>query len=111
MPFMAVDAWFGLFAPRGTDAARVTHLAEAFLGALSQPETATRATQAGLTAAPMPPAEFAAFQAADEDSPIAMKHLVRAVANEYGRQGRLTLEADFGMFHEVIKVGACANGS
>ena len=52
----------------------------------------------------------AAFQAADEDSPIAMKHLVRAVANEYGKQGRLTLEADFGMFHEVIKVGARANG-
>jgi len=53
----------------------------------------------------------AAFQAADEDSPIAMKHLVRAVANEYGKQGRLTLEADFGMFHEVIKVGARANGT
>ncbi|MDA0173856.1 ATP-binding protein [Solirubrobacter taibaiensis] len=52
----------------------------------------------------------AAFQAADEDSAIAMKHLVRAVANEYGKQGRLTLEADFGMFHDVIKVGARANG-
>ena len=40
-----------------------------------------------------------------------MKHLVRAVANEYGKQGRLTLEADFGMFHDVIKVGARANGA
>ncbi len=37
----------------------------------------------------------AAFQAADEDVPIAMRHLVRAVAQEYGKQGRLTLEADF----------------
>lgn len=49
-----------------------------------------------------------AFEAADDDSPIGMRHLVRAVANEYGKQGRLTLEADFGSFHEVIKVGAKA---
>ena len=52
----------------------------------------------------------AAFQAADDDGVIGMRHLVRAVALEYGKQGRLTLEADFGMFHEVIKVGARANG-
>jgi ATPase family associated with various cellular activities (AAA) len=52
-----------------------------------------------------------AFQAADEDSPISMRHLVRAVAQEYGKQGRLTLEADFERFHEVIRVGATrANG-
>jgi SpoVK/Ycf46/Vps4 family AAA+-type ATPase len=48
----------------------------------------------------------AAFQAADDDGPIGMSHLVRAVAQEYGKQGRLTLEADFERFHEVIKVGA-----
>jgi SpoVK/Ycf46/Vps4 family AAA+-type ATPase len=47
-----------------------------------------------------------AFQAADEDAPISMRHLVRAVAQEYGKQGRLTLEADFERFHEVIRVGA-----
>ena len=47
-----------------------------------------------------------AFMAADENEPIGMTHLVRAVASEYGKQGRLTLEADFGAFHEVIKVGA-----
>ena len=35
-----------------------------------------------------------------------MRHLIRAVAQEYGKQGRLTLEADFERFHEVIKVGA-----
>ncbi|MBS7788903.1 tripartite tricarboxylate transporter substrate binding protein [Roseococcus sp. SDR] len=65
VPFMAVDAWFGLFAPRGVDAARVTRLSEAFLGALAQPETAERAAQAGLNAAPMGPADFAAFQLAE----------------------------------------------
>ena len=37
----------------------------------------------------------AAFQAADDDGVIGMRHLVRAVALEYGKQGRLTLEADF----------------
>ena len=40
----------------------------------------------------------AAFQAADEDDEIEMRHLVRAVAQEYGKQGRLTLEADFERF-------------
>jgi SpoVK/Ycf46/Vps4 family AAA+-type ATPase len=33
----------------------------------------------------------AAFQAADDDGVIGMRHLVRAVALEYGKQGRLTL--------------------
>jgi hypothetical protein len=45
----------------------------------------------------------AAFQAADEDSSIEMRHLVRAVAQEYGKQGRLTLEADFERFHELVR--------
>ncbi len=48
----------------------------------------------------------AAFQAADDDGAISMRHLVRAVAQEYGKQGRLTLEADFERFHDLIKVGA-----
>jgi tripartite-type tricarboxylate transporter receptor subunit TctC len=65
VPFMAVDAWFGLFAPRGVDVARVARLSDAFLGALAQPETAARAVQAGLNAAPMPPAEFTTFQQAE----------------------------------------------
>jgi AAA+ superfamily predicted ATPase len=47
----------------------------------------------------------AAFQAADEDEAIHMRHLVRAVAQEYAKQGRLTLEADFERFHELIRVG------
>ncbi|HEY1517917.1 MAG TPA: ATP-binding protein [Solirubrobacteraceae bacterium] len=45
----------------------------------------------------------AAFRAADEGSPIGMRHLVRAVAQEYGKQGRLTLEADFERFHELVR--------
>ncbi|WP_424814144.1 Bug family tripartite tricarboxylate transporter substrate binding protein [Roseococcus sp. YIM B11640] len=65
VPFMQVDAWFGLFAPRGVEAARVDALSAAFLDALSQPEVAARAVQAGLNAAPMGPADFTIFQAAE----------------------------------------------
>ena len=39
---------------------------------------------------------------ADEDEPIHMLHLVRAVAQEYAKQGRLTLEADFERFSDLI---------
>ena len=46
----------------------------------------------------------AAFQAADEDAEIGMRHLIRAVAQEYGKEGRLTLEADFERFHELVRV-------
>ncbi len=45
----------------------------------------------------------AAFRAADEGGPIGMSHLVRAVAQEYGKQGRLTLEADFERFHDLVR--------
>jgi SpoVK/Ycf46/Vps4 family AAA+-type ATPase len=47
----------------------------------------------------------AAFQAADENESIHMRHLVRAVAQEYAKQGRLTLEADFERFHDLIRAG------
>jgi hypothetical protein len=47
----------------------------------------------------------AAFQAADEGTEITMRHLVRAVAQEFGKQGRLTLETDFEQFHELIRPG------
>jgi hypothetical protein len=50
----------------------------------------------------------AAFRAADRDEEIAMRHLVQAVAQEYAKQGRLTLEADFARFHELVR--APANG-
>jgi AAA+ superfamily predicted ATPase len=48
----------------------------------------------------------AAFRAADENADISMQHLVRAVAQEYGKQGRLTLEADFERFHGLLRVPA-----
>ena len=52
----------------------------------------------------------AAFQAADDADVIEMRHLVRAVALEYGKLGRLTLETDFEQFHSLIKPGATSNG-
>ena len=45
----------------------------------------------------------AAFSAADEDTEIEMRHLVRAVAQEYAKQGRLTLEADFERFYADVR--------
>ena len=56
--------------------------------------------------------EEAAEQGADEGV-IGMRHLVRAVALEYGKQGRLTLEADFEHFHELIRTpgGTPRNGA
>jgi ATPase family associated with various cellular activities (AAA) len=47
----------------------------------------------------------AAFLAADDGGTITMDHLVRAVALEYGKLGRLTLEADFERFHSAIRAG------
>jgi hypothetical protein len=47
----------------------------------------------------------AAFLAAEEGEPITMRHLVRGVALEYGKLGRLTLEADFDRFHQLIRRG------
>jgi ATPase family associated with various cellular activities (AAA) len=46
-----------------------------------------------------------AFQAADEDTSITMRHLIRSVAQEFGKQGRLTLQTDFEHFHELIGPG------
>src|SRR6201999_829709 len=45
----------------------------------------------------------AAFRAADEGSQIEMRHLVRAGAQEYGKQGGLTLETDFERFHPMVR--------
>jgi len=47
----------------------------------------------------------AAVIAADESGRIGMEHLVRAVALEYAKLGRLTVEADFGRFHELVRAG------
>jgi tripartite-type tricarboxylate transporter receptor subunit TctC len=62
VPYMAVDAWFGLFAPRGTPDAAVARLSAAFLAALGDAENARRVDAAGFNLAPLSPSEFAAFQ-------------------------------------------------
>jgi tripartite-type tricarboxylate transporter receptor subunit TctC len=65
VPYMAVDAWFGLFAPHGTPAPVVTRFADAALGALRDAAIAPRLAGAGFTVSPLAPAEFAAFQRAE----------------------------------------------
>lgn len=65
VPYMAVDAWFGLFAPAGLPAPLAQRLADAFLGALRDGEAQRRLQAAGFTLDPMGPAEFAAFQRAE----------------------------------------------
>jgi hypothetical protein len=45
----------------------------------------------------------AAFMAADAGGEIGMEHLIRAVALEYNKLGRLTIEADFEQFFGVIR--------
>jgi hypothetical protein len=45
----------------------------------------------------------AAFRAAEDGTSIGMRHLVRAVAQEYDKQGRLTLETDFAGFHSLVR--------
>ena len=47
----------------------------------------------------------AAFLAAEDGGSISMRHLIRGVALEYGKLGRLTLESDFDRFHELIRPG------
>jgi hypothetical protein len=44
----------------------------------------------------------AAFLAADEDSPVAMGHLIQATGREYRKLGRLTLESEFGPYHGLV---------
>ena len=65
MPYMAVDAWFGLFAPRGVPEPQVLRIATAFLGALADPDNSRRVEAAGFNQAPMMPEDFAGFQRAE----------------------------------------------
>jgi len=62
---LAVDAWFGLWAPARTPAEIVARLSDALLGILNQPAMRERLTGQGFVTAPMPAAEFAAFQRAE----------------------------------------------
>lgn len=64
-PTMAVDAWFGLWAPARTPAPVIARLAEALPRILAEPEMAARLATLGFTPAPLGPTEFAAFQRAE----------------------------------------------
>jgi tripartite-type tricarboxylate transporter receptor subunit TctC len=64
-PYMAVDAWFGLFAPAGSPAAVVSRLSDALPRTLAEPDFAARLAGLGFQPAPLPAAEFAAFQRAE----------------------------------------------
>jgi tripartite-type tricarboxylate transporter receptor subunit TctC len=61
-PDLAVDAWFGLWAPARTDSAIITRLSDALIAILAQPAMRDRLTTQGFVAAPMPTTPFAAFQ-------------------------------------------------
>jgi tripartite-type tricarboxylate transporter receptor subunit TctC len=65
VPYMAVDAWFGLWAPAGTPAPIVARLSEALPAILAEPAMVERLATLGFTPAPMPAAEFGAFQRAE----------------------------------------------
>ncbi len=65
VPYMAVDAWFGLFGPAGVPAPMAERLAQAFLGALEDAEVKRRLVAAAFTLDPQGPAAFAAFQRAE----------------------------------------------
>jgi SpoVK/Ycf46/Vps4 family AAA+-type ATPase len=45
----------------------------------------------------------AALEAASTDQPIRMAHIVRAIASEYGKLGRLTVESDFGPYSAMLR--------
>ena len=64
-PYMAVDAWFGLFAPARTPPAVIERLSAALPPILGEPGMAARLRQMGFAPAPMEAAAFAAFQRAE----------------------------------------------
>jgi tripartite-type tricarboxylate transporter receptor subunit TctC len=61
-PDLAVDAWFGLWAPARTDTAIITRLSDALITILNQPAMRDRLTTQGFVAAPLPAEPFATFQ-------------------------------------------------
>ena len=64
-PYMAVDAWFGLWAPARTPAAILDRLSAALPHILAEPDLAARLAGLGFTPAPLEATEFAAFQRAE----------------------------------------------
>ena len=61
-PDLAVDAWFGLWAPARTPAEIITRLSDALLRILAEAAMRERLQGQGFVAAPMASAPFAEFQ-------------------------------------------------
>ena len=64
-PWLAVDAWFGLWAPAGAPAAMLARLSQALQQVLAEPALVAQLRRIGFNAAPMPAAAFGAFQRAE----------------------------------------------
>ena len=64
-PAMAVDAWFGLWAPARTPEPIVARLSAALPRILAEPEMAAKLAGLGFTPAPLEAAAFAEFQRAE----------------------------------------------
>jgi len=64
-PGISVDAWFGMWAPAGTPAPVIAKLAEGLLAIVGEAAMQERLRGMGFAAAPLPPAEFGAFQRAE----------------------------------------------
>ncbi len=64
-PYLAVDAWFGLFAPARTPPPIIAKLSEALPRILAEPAMAARLAQLGFQPAPLSAAAFATFQQAE----------------------------------------------
>ncbi len=64
-PYLAVDAWFGLWAPAGTPAAVLEKLSAALVQVLAEPALVGQLQRIGFNAAPLPSTAFGAFQRAE----------------------------------------------
>ncbi|RVT96704.1 tripartite tricarboxylate transporter substrate binding protein [Rhodovarius crocodyli] len=65
VPYMAVDAWFGMFAPHGTPEEMVKRYSDAFVAAMQSQENIRRVQGFGFNPATLGATEFAAFQRQD----------------------------------------------
>ncbi len=64
-PWLAVDAWFGLWAPAGTPAPIVARLSQALQQVLAEPALVAQLRRIGFNAAPMAAPAFGTFQRAE----------------------------------------------
>ncbi|MBL8382953.1 MAG: tripartite tricarboxylate transporter substrate binding protein [Burkholderiales bacterium] len=65
LPDMVVYGWQGVLAPAGTPAAVIERMSQEIARALAQPELRNRLAAQGTEPAPLPPAQFQAFLAAE----------------------------------------------